>query len=95
MIYPDTQLFIDGTWTDAFAQSIKVANSLEQGAQMGPVANERRLRAMSLFTARWIRVPSSSLAVSASVRAEISGSRLCSPTFRRTRTYLMTSRSGQ
>jgi succinate-semialdehyde dehydrogenase/glutarate-semialdehyde dehydrogenase len=32
------------------ARGLKVADGLEQGTQMGPVANERRLRAMSMFT---------------------------------------------
>jgi succinate-semialdehyde dehydrogenase/glutarate-semialdehyde dehydrogenase len=32
------------------ARNLKVANGLEQGTQMGPVANERRLQAMSAFT---------------------------------------------
>ena len=32
------------------ARGLKVANGLEPGTQMGPVANERRLQAMSVFT---------------------------------------------
>jgi len=32
------------------ARNLKVANGLEQGTQMGPMANARRLQAMSMFT---------------------------------------------